>query len=52
MPSIMGTEGSLQLPSGVPITRNLRSYAGDEAVEVLDTIAHSEVVSHRFEINL
>lgn len=45
-------ERALLLPSGVPVIRNARpAYAGDEPVEVLDTIAHGEV-SHRFEINL
>ena len=46
-------ERALRLPSGVPVTRNIRTaYAGDQAVDVLDTIAHGEVVSHRFEIDL
>jgi GntR family transcriptional regulator len=46
-------ERALQLPSGVPVTRNIRTaYAGDQPAEVMDTISHGEVVSHRFEINL
>jgi DNA-binding GntR family transcriptional regulator len=46
-------ERALQLPSGVPVTRNIRTaYAGDKPVEVMDTIPHGEVVSHRFEIML
>jgi GntR family transcriptional regulator len=46
-------ERALGIPSGVPVTRNIRTaYAGDQAVEVLDTIAHGEMVSHRFEIEL
>jgi GntR family transcriptional regulator len=46
-------ERALQLPSGVPVTRNIRTaYAGDQPVEVMDTISHVEVVSHRFEIEL
>jgi len=46
-------ERALQLPSGVPVTRNIRTaYAGDQPVEVMDTISHGEVVSHRFEIEL
>ena len=46
-------ERALQLPSGVPVTRNIRTaYAGDQPIEVLDTISHGEVVSHRFEIEL
>jgi len=46
-------ERALQLPSGVPVTRNIRSaYAGDQPVEVMDTISHGEVVSHRFDIEL
>ena len=46
-------ERALQLPSGVPVTRNIRTaYAGDLPVEVMDTISHGEVVSHRFEIKL
>lgn len=45
-------ERALLLPSGVPVIRNARTaYAGDEPVEVLDTIAHGEV-PHRFEVNL
>jgi GntR family transcriptional regulator len=44
-------ERALQLPSGVPVTRNIRTaYAGDRSVEVMDTISHGEVVMHRFEI--
>jgi GntR family transcriptional regulator len=43
----------LQLPSGVPVTRNIRTaYAGDQPVEVLDTISNGEVVSYRFEIEV
>jgi GntR family transcriptional regulator len=46
-------ERALQLPSGVPVTRNIRTaYAGDQPIEVLDTVSHGEVVSHRFEIEL
>jgi DNA-binding GntR family transcriptional regulator len=46
-------EWTLQLPSGVPVTRNVRTaYAGDQPVEVMDTISHGEVVSHRFEIQV
>ena len=46
-------ERALQLPSGVPVTRNIRTaYAGNQPVEVMDTISHGEVVSHRFEIKL
>jgi hypothetical protein len=28
------------------------AYAGDQPVEVLDTISHGEVITHRFEIVL
>ncbi len=43
----------LQLPSGVPVTRDVRTaYAGDQRVEVMDTISHGEVVSYRFEIEV
>ena len=46
-------ERALQLPSGVPVTRNIRTaYAGVQPVEVTDTISHGEVVMHRFEIEL
>jgi DNA-binding GntR family transcriptional regulator len=46
-------ERALQLPSGVPVTRNIRTaYAGDQPVEVMDTKSHGEVVMHRFEIEL
>jgi GntR family transcriptional regulator len=46
-------EGALQLPSGVPVTRNIpTAYAGDQPVEVMDTISHGEVVSYRFEIEV
>jgi GntR family transcriptional regulator len=46
-------ERALQLPSGVPVIRNIRTaYAGDQPVEVLDTTSHGEMVSHRFEIQL
>ena len=46
-------ERALQLPSGVPVTRNIRTaYAGDQPVEIMDTISHGEVVMHRFEIKL
>lgn len=39
---------ALQLPSGVPVTRNVRTaYAGDQPVEVMDTSSHGEVVSHQ-----
>jgi DNA-binding GntR family transcriptional regulator len=41
---------ALQLPSGVPVTRNIRTAsAGDQPAEVLDTIANGEMVSYRFE---
>jgi GntR family transcriptional regulator len=41
-------ERALQLPSGVPVTQNIRTaYAGDQPVEVLDTISHGEVITHR-----
>jgi GntR family transcriptional regulator len=44
---------ALELPHGVPVTRNIRTaYAGDQAVEVLDTISNGEVVAHRFEIQV
>jgi hypothetical protein len=37
----------------VPVTRNIRTaYAGDQPVEVMDTISHGEVVSYRFEIEV
>jgi hypothetical protein len=46
-------EQALQLPDGVPVTRNMRTaYAGDRPVEVMDTISHGEVVSYRFEIDV
>jgi GntR family transcriptional regulator len=46
-------ERALQLPSGVPVTRNIRTaYAGDRPVEVMDTISHGEVVSFRFEVKV
>jgi GntR family transcriptional regulator len=46
-------ERALQLPSGVPVTRNIRTaYANDQPVEVMDTISHGEVVSYRFEIQV
>jgi GntR family transcriptional regulator len=46
-------ERSLQLPSGVPVTRNVRTaYAGDQPVEVMDTISHGEVVAYPFEIEV
>jgi hypothetical protein len=39
--------------SGVPVTRNIRTAcAGDQPVEVMDTISHGEVVMHRFELKL
>lgn len=48
-----GEERALRLPTGVPVVRHIRtSYAGDEAVEVLDTIAHGELVAYRFELEL
>jgi GntR family transcriptional regulator len=44
---------ALQLPSGVPVTRNIRTaYAGDQPVEVMDTISNGEAVSYRFEIQV
>lgn len=46
-------ERMLRLPSGVPVTRNVRTaYAGEQPVEVLDTVSHGEMVSYRFEIEL
>jgi hypothetical protein len=43
----------LPLPSSVPVTRNVRmAYVGDRPVEVMDTVSHGEVVSHRFEIHM
>jgi hypothetical protein len=46
-------ERTLQLPIGVPVTRNIRTaYAGDQPVEVMDTSSHGEVVSYRFEIEV
>lgn len=43
----------LQLPGGVPITRNVRTaYAGDDPVEVMDTLSHGEVISYRFEVDV
>ena len=42
-----------ELPSGVPLTRNIRTaYAGDQPVEVMDTISNGEAVSYRFEIQV
>jgi hypothetical protein len=42
-----------RVPSLLPVTRNIRTaYAGDQPVEVMDTISHGEVVMHRFEIKL
>jgi GntR family transcriptional regulator len=44
---------ALQLPSGVPVARNIRTaYAGDQPVEVMDTISNGEAVSYRFEIQV
>ena len=44
---------TLQLPAGVPVTRNIRTaYAGAQPVEVLDTISNGEVVFHRFEVEV
>jgi GntR family transcriptional regulator len=44
---------ALQLPSGVPVTRNIRTAdAGEQPVEVLDTISNGEMVSYRFEIQI
>jgi len=35
------------------VIRNVRTaYAGDQLVEVMDTLSHGEIVSHRFEIEL
>jgi hypothetical protein len=35
------------------VTRNVRTaYAGDQTVEVRDTISHGEIVSYRFEIEV
>jgi GntR family transcriptional regulator len=46
-------EQALQLPSGVPVTRNIRTaFAGEQPVEVLDTISNGEMVSYRFEIDV
>lgn len=37
----------------VPATRNIRTAdAGDQPVEVMDTVSYGEVVSYRFEIEL
>jgi hypothetical protein len=37
----------------VPVTRTVRTAdAGDRPVEVMDTVSHGEVVSHRFEIEV
>jgi len=42
-----------KLPSGVPVTRNIRTaYTGDQPVEVMDTISNGEAVSYRFEIQV
>jgi GntR family transcriptional regulator len=44
---------TLQLPNGVPVTRNIRTaYAGDQPVEVMDTISNGEVVAYRFAIDV
>jgi GntR family transcriptional regulator len=44
---------TLQLPAGVPVTRNIRTaYAGEQPVEVLDTISNGEVVFYRFEVEV
>jgi DNA-binding GntR family transcriptional regulator len=44
---------TLQLPNGVPVTRNIRTaFAGDQPVEVLDTISNGEVVAYRFEVEV
>jgi GntR family transcriptional regulator len=44
---------ALQLPDGVPVTRNIRTaYAREQPVEVLDTISNGEMVSYRFEIDV
>jgi GntR family transcriptional regulator len=44
---------ALKLPSGVPVTRNIRTaYTGDQPVEVMDTISNGEAVSYRFEIQV
>jgi len=43
-------ERALQLPSGD--SKYPDGYAGDQSVEVMDTISHGEVVMHRFEIKL
>jgi GntR family transcriptional regulator len=46
-------EQALQLPSGVPVTHNIRTaYVGEQPVEVLDTISNGEMVSYRFEIQV
>ncbi|MGH3098419.1 MAG: GntR family transcriptional regulator [Streptosporangiales bacterium] len=43
----------LQLPGGVPVTRNVRTaYAGNTPVEVMDTLSHGEVISYRLEVDL
>jgi hypothetical protein len=50
-PVAMNSE--LKLPSGVPVTRNIRTaYAGDQPVEVMETISNGEAVSYRFEIQV
>ena len=44
---------ALQLPSGVSVTRNLHTgHAGNQPVEVLDTISNGEAVSYRCEIEV
>jgi GntR family transcriptional regulator len=46
-------KAALQLPSGVPVTRNIRTaFAGEQPVEVMDTISNGEVVSYRFEVQV
>ena len=48
-----GEVRALQLPSGVPVIRNMRTaYAGDRPVEVMDNVSHGEVVSFRFEVEV
>jgi GntR family transcriptional regulator len=43
----------LELPSGVLVARIIcTAYAGDQPVEVMDTISNGEAVSYRFEIQV
>jgi hypothetical protein len=43
----------LELPGGVLVARIIcTAYAGDQPVEVMDTISNGEAVSYRFEIQV